>query len=246
MSPAALACILLSAGAMTTRPAPAPAPAPVTLPAIVSDKPVSPVIDPITVERVPPTVQRITFDRAHPPPSMRTMHADESAFTQYDFNCAVHVKYDIVRQTRRDGQVEVVARIHAVQVKLTLEDRIYVPDNANVPLRAHEEGHREINEHVFDTAEPIARELATKIMQKDWSASGADADQAGKHATDAAVKELCDEYLEQIAGRATRVGQFYDEITAHGTRPIAITKAIQQAFERDLDRGAATATSATQ
>lgn len=169
------------------------------------------------------------------------MKGGEAAFTQYDFNCAVNVKYENVSETRgSDGQVQVVARVHAVRVRLTLDNRIYVPDNANVPLRSHEEGHREINEQVYNGCEPVARELAERIMAKDWPGTGSDADVAGKRATDAAVKELCDAYLERIAGRATRVGEYFDQITMHGTRPVAITKAIEQAFERDLKRASPT------
>src|SRR4051812_8824179 len=178
----------------------------------------------ITIERAEPTVQRVTIDPAHPPPKMPRMHPGEAALTQYYFDCAVHVKYEIVdMQHLPDGRVEITAQIRMARVKLTLDDRIYIPTNANLPLRTHEEGHREINERVFATvAEPAAKALAERILVKEWKGVGPDEDAAGKAATDVAVNELCNAYLSVVAGQASRVGDEYDRITMHGTRPVNV------------------------
>jgi hypothetical protein len=189
----------------------------------------------IHVERQDPTVQRITFDLAHPPAKMPRMHSGEAALTQYYFDCAVRVSYEIVRSKRLpDGKIEVTAQIRVARVTLTLDNRIYMPTTANLPLRKHEEGHRELNERIFiSDAEPAARALAERILPKDWIGTGADEDAAGKAATDIAVNQLCNEYLSVVAGRASRVGDEYDRITIHGTRPIDIARAVDMALDAD-------------
>lgn len=180
-------------------------------------------------------MQRITIDPAHPPPKMPRMNPGEAALTQYYFDCAVHVSYEIASSRRlADGRVEVVAQIRVARVKLTLDDRIYMPTNANLPLRSHEEGHREINERVFASdAEPAARALAERILAKEFTGAGVDEDAAGKAATDIAVTELGNAYLSVVAGRASRIGDEFDRVTMHGTRPINVARAVQMAFERD-------------
>jgi hypothetical protein len=188
----------------------------------------------ITLERTPATVKRITFDAQNPPAEMPQLNGDEAALTQYDFNCAVNLKYEIIdRAEAEGGKLRVTVKLRAIQVRLTLENRIYLPTNANLPLRAHEEGHREINERVYDElAETTARTLAEQMMARQWTGEGSDEESAGKAATNAAVQELGDAYVEAVAGRASRVGDAFDEITMHGRRPVNVARAINRAFEK--------------
>ena len=201
----------------------------------------------ISVERVPATVQRTSFDPKNPGGDMPRMNPREHALTQYDFNCAVNLKYEVTdRAELPGGRVRVTAAVRAIDVRLTLDNRIFLPDNANLPLRSHEEGHREINERVYDeTGESIARALAEQVMDKTWTGEGADEDAAGKAATDAAVRELGDGYIADVDGRASRIGDVFDEITQHGRRPVNVARAVQLAFDRDRDRARAAAAPAT-
>ncbi|MGH7179364.1 MAG: hypothetical protein ACREJC_18450 [Tepidisphaeraceae bacterium] len=184
----------------------------------------------VVVVRNEPTVQRITFDPRDPP---RQMRFNESAFTQYDFDCRVDVKFEITRARRSaNGQTAVTAVIRAVRVELRLDDRMYLPLSANVQLRAHEEGHREINERVYLQAETVAHEEAQKVLGRSFDGVGADEDSAGRSATDAAIKLLGDAYIARIVGQASRVGDIYDDITQHGKRGIGVARAVDQAFAR--------------
>jgi hypothetical protein len=196
----------------------------------------------ISIERSPSTVERITFNLKSRPADMPPLKGPEAALTQYHFDCAVNLKFDVTDRTElSDGRIRVTAAVKRLRVRLTLANRIYLPDNANTPLRAHEEGHRQINEQVYDeSAEAAARELAEEVMARTWTAEGADEDSAGKAATDVAVLHLCNAYLERVAGRASRVGDIYDRITQHGKRPIQVARAIKLAFEQDARGGPTT------
>src|SRR5687768_8165140 len=174
---------------------------------------------------------------------MPKLHPGEAALCQMNFNCRVQLKYEVVEQGasssssssagRARPSATVTARVKRIQMTLTLHDTIYVPRGGNAKLRAHEEGHRVINERVYEDAERVARAAALDVLTQTWRGTGDDAGAAGKAATDEAVKKLCDAYLAGTADKAHRVGQIYDELTDHG-RNTRLTEAdaIRQAFAR--------------
>jgi hypothetical protein len=172
-------------------------------------------VDPITIDTQPPTTRQVIVEN---PATMPSHHGGEDAWCRFFFNCSVHLKYEIVEQSRRDGRTIVTTQIQQVKVTLTLEDTIFLPRHGTEKLKAHEEGHRRINERVYQSAEDAARNAAREIMAKRWEGAGVDEDAAGKTATDKAVKELCDEYLTATAEKALRIGKTYDELTNHGKR----------------------------
>ena len=171
-------------------------------------------VDPITIDKKPSTTQRVIVEN----PATMPAHHDEDAWCQIFFNCSVHLKYEIVEQSAGDGRCFVAARIKQVNVTLTLEDTIFLPKHGTEKLKAHEDGHRRINERVYEKAEEAARAAAREVMAKRWEGAGSDEDAAGKEATDKAVKELCDQYLNATAEKALRIGRKYDELTNHGRR----------------------------
>jgi hypothetical protein len=193
----------------------------------------------VVVDRQPPTVERVLFDPKNLPGDMPKLHPGEAALCQMNFNCQVQLKYEVVEQgasyggAGRAGRASVSARIRRIQMTLTLSNKIYLPRGANPKIRAHEEGHRIINERVYEDAEQVARAAALDVLTQTWRGSGDDAGAAGKAATDEAVKKLCDAYLAGTADKAHRVGQIYDELTDHG-RNTRLTEAdaIRQAFAR--------------
>jgi hypothetical protein len=189
-------------------------------------------LDPITIDKKPPTTQRVIVEN----PATMPEHRNEDAWCRFFFNCSVHLKYQIVDQQKRDGRVYVTAKVTQVSITLTLDDTILLPKHSTEKLKAHEEGHRKINERVYaESAEAAARAAAREVMSKTWDGSGADEDAAGKDATDEAVKELCDQYLNATAEKALRIGRVYDELTDHGKRVRPTEdEAIQKAFESKL------------
>lgn len=194
--------------------------------------------EPITIDRAPPTARRISFDIVRPPGDMPKLNPGEAALCQYHFDCNVNVSYEVgpapaTAPTSDGAAVTASATIRAVRVRLTLENRIYLPNGANAKIRAHEEGHRIINERVYETADKEARAAAMDVITRPWIGVGATPDAAGKDATDKAVKALCDAYLARTAGVASRVGDIYDELTKHGRHTrLKESDAIEQAFDR--------------
>jgi hypothetical protein len=96
----------------------------------------------------------------------------------------------------------------------------------------HEEGHRVINERIFDEeAERIARDCTEKVLAKTWVGRGSDRDGAVKAALQSAAAEMRDEYRQQIAKRVSQVSESFDDITRHGANDMRVVDAIEQAFK---------------
>jgi hypothetical protein len=130
----------------------------------------------------------------------------------------------------------VTAKLRRVDVTLTLEDTIFLPKHSTEKLKAHEDGHRRINERVYQRAEDAARAAARDVLSKTWQGEGSDEDAAGKDATDKAVKELCEQYLNATAEKALRIGRKYDELTNHGGRQRpGEDEAIEKAFAAESE-----------
>jgi hypothetical protein len=183
--------------------------------------------DPATVrvERIPATARRVTFDPHDPQPFIPPMHAGENALTQARFDC--HCEFDPEPATAAQDRV----RLRPTRITLWLDDTIYLPTDVRLPLRTHEEGHRVINERIYDReAERLAREVAADLMSRSLNSAASAQD---------AFRE---QYLHKLARRAVEVNARYDQLTEHGKRDdLRVIDAIEQAFAADASSQPATA-----
>jgi hypothetical protein len=205
-----------------------------------AEPPASDESTPIVVQRKAPTTHYANFINKRAPVTPE----HEDAFCRSLFNCIVRVKYTIEKQERRGDEWLVTARLQRVTVTLVLDDTIFLPEPATAKLRAHEEGHRRINEMVYGgDAESAARDAAASVLPRTWQGRGPTLDAAGKAATDAAVDALGRQYLARVADRAYAIGSTYDDLTDHG-RKLSLNEdeAIRLAFAKHA--GPATAPAA--
>ena len=187
----------------------------------------------VTIERKPATVERRTFDPAHPPSDMPPLKENEAALTESKFDCKVGMNYRVISHKHQPDGCEATLQVQGIHVDLELTVTIWLPENAPAKLVAHEEGHRRIAERIYAGAEQIARAIAKPLDGKRVTAIGPDCAAADKQASDSAATDFCKEYLRQTVTATSRVGGIYDDLTAHGTRAEpAEDEAIRQAFRR--------------
>ena len=187
----------------------------------------------ITVDRRPAVVEHKTFDPNHPPSDLPPLNAGEAALTDSRFHCAVDLRYRTADRKLEGGRTVERLMVQSVHVRLEMNVTIWLPENAPAKLSAHEEGHRQILERVYGDAESIARRLSEGLDGRSIVGSGADLSAAERQAIRSAVDRFCHDYLARTAARASRVGDIYDDLTAHGTRAEpAEAEAIRQAFAR--------------
>jgi hypothetical protein len=104
-------------------------------------------------------------------------------------------------------------------------------------LTAHEEGHRQISERVYEGAEAAAKDLAGKLDGATLEGQGASCPAAERSAAKSSQDDFCRDYLDKTGKPASRVGDIYDDITAHGTKTEpAEDEAIRQAFKQSEEK----------
>lgn len=190
----------------------------------------------VSVQKKPPVVERKTFDPANKPAEMPPLNPNELAVAASEFDCAAQVQLLPRRSKTRGGRHALSYTVHAVKVVIGLKVVIWNPTDASEKLKAHEEGHREISETVYRTAEVHAKAVARKLDGRRIVGEG-DTPEAAQKAADeamaAANKQMCEEYMDLTSRTAVRVQNTYDALTGHGTRPIAEKEAIRQAFAKE-------------
>jgi hypothetical protein len=186
----------------------------------------------VNVDQKPPTIEHRTFDPAHPPADMPPLKGVEAAVTESKFDCQVGMKYQVVGHKREADGCVTTLMVQSVQATLQLNVIIWLPVGATPKLTAHEEGHRRIAEQVYADAQRVARAIAASLDGKKVIGQGTDCSAADKNAIDSSSHRFCDEYLKQTSDVARRVGETYDDLTAHGTRAEpGEDEAIRQAFK---------------
>lgn len=164
---------------------------------------------------------------------MPPLKDDESAVTESRYECNVTLSYQVMSRKELGDSCTTLLKVRGVDVKLQLRIVIWIPDGATAKLSAHEEGHRQIAERVYEAAEEIARQIAATLDGKTIRGEGADCAEAEKRATADAADHFCKSYLDETARPSTRVNEIYDDLTAHGTRTDPVEdEAIRQAFEK--------------
>jgi len=188
----------------------------------------------VTVDRKPAVIERKTFDPSHHPSGMPALEGNENAVTQSHFECGVTLNYQVLGRKKQQGSCKTDLKVRDVGVTLQLQIVIWLPEGATPKLLAHEEGHRQITERVYERAEKIARQIAQALDGQTISGDGTDCGGAEKQAMQTAASQFCRAYLEQTARPSAHLSEIYDNLTAHGTR-LEPTEddAIRQAFDRN-------------
>lgn len=187
----------------------------------------------VKIDRKPMVVERRTFDPAHPPADMPPLKGNEAAVTESKFDCRVAMHYELVGHKQTVDGCVTTLRVKQVEATVKLDVIIWLPTGATAKLRAHEEGHRQIAEQIYQGAERIGRNAGATLDGKKVTGKGTDCPAADKQATDSSAGQFCHEYLKRTVGVAGQVGETYDELTAHGTRSTpAEDEAIRQAFNQ--------------
>jgi len=188
----------------------------------------------VAVERNSVVVERRTFDPAQRPTTMPALRPGEAAVTESQFDCAADLTYKIIERRSDDTSCSVAVKVQAVRVTLSLKVTIWIPAGAPAKLMAHEEGHRQIDERIYEEAVNTAKDGARVLDGQVLRATAADCASAEQNATQSAADEFCRNYLREIGRRAGRISDEYDKLTAHGTKsPPAEDAAIRDAFKCD-------------
>lgn len=172
-------------------------------------------------------LQRRTFDPKHPPADMPPLKPGEAAFTEFNYGCSAEVSY-----TRSQGEGADRVTITNVRMNISLSITIWLPKKSTQKLNAHEEGHKQIGQTIYNnTARPDALQAAQSLVGKTIDAGGL-SDEELQRVVNEWVQQACDRYMKSTPAHAGRVGEAYDRITDHGRNKVDEQTAIRRAFEQ--------------
>jgi len=178
-----------------------------------------------TIVKQPANVVSRTFDPANPPPDMPPLNPGENAECVSDFTANANV----AGQTRRTDTTHGAVTITRINMTLLLNITIWVPTGVTQRVIDHEDGHRQISEYYYQTADQLAQRIAANYMGKQIEIAGTDLNAESLKALQQMANEMSEEYERQLNTNPTQL--LYDSITDHSRNDVAPQDAVDHAIK---------------
>src|SRR5215472_6823554 len=127
---------------------------------------------PVLIKKDPVVFASHTFDPAAPPPEMPPLPAGETAECDSNFLCRASVG----GQAHRTDATHATLTITQVMMGLQLQINIWLPNGYTQTVAEHEDGHRQIAEYYYQTADKLAERIATSYIGKRVEVTGTEVD----------------------------------------------------------------------
>jgi len=179
---------------------------------------------PIVIKQ-PVAFANYTFDPTAPPADMPPLRSGESAECGSDFVSNASVN----GESRESDATHATVTITGIKVTLQLKIDTWVPLGATQRVIDHEEGHRQISEYYYQTADKLAERIAAGYMGRRVEITGADLNaESGKMLRQMAA-DIADEYNKELNPGPTQL--LYDDITDHGRNDVVVQDAVAHAVK---------------
>jgi hypothetical protein len=179
----------------------------------------------VTVSKQPIVLARHTFDPAAPPADMPPLAAGESAECDSNFLSSASVR----GETRTTDATHATLSVTGAKVTLQLNINIWLPAGAAQNMVDHEEGHRQISEYSYQTADKLAERIAAGYIGKQVEITGTDLDAESRKALQQLATEITDEYNKELSPGPTQ--RLYDAITDHSRNGVVAKDAVDHAVK---------------
>jgi len=178
-----------------------------------------------TIIKQPANVVSRTFDPASPPPEMPPLNPGENAECVSDFTANANVAGQTLRRDATHGAVTITR----INLTLLLNITIWVPAGVTQRVIDHEDGHRQISEYYYQTADKLAERIAAGYMGKQVEITGADLNAESTKALRQAANEMSDRYERELNSEPAQL--LYDSITDHSRNDVVVQDAVDHALK---------------
>lgn len=178
-----------------------------------------------TIVKQPVAFVNHSFDPASPPADMPPLSPGENAECDSDFVSNASVR----GETRESDATHATLTITAIKMALQLNINIWLPVGANAHLVEHEQGHREISEYYYQTADKVAGRIAATYIGKRIEVSGPDLSAESGKVLQQMAAEIANEYNKELNPGPTQL--LYDNITDHGRNEVIVKDAVDHAIK---------------
>ena len=178
-----------------------------------------------TIDKQPVAFANRTFDPASPPTDMPLLAPGENAECDSDFLSNASVR----GESRQTDATHATITITQIKVPLQLNINIWVPTGATQHVIEHEEGHRQVSEYYYQTADKLAERIAAAYMGKQVEITGPDLGAESRKMLQQTANEMADEYAKQLDPGPTQL--LYDSITDHSRNEVVVKDAVAHALK---------------
>jgi hypothetical protein len=178
-----------------------------------------------TINKQPVAFANHTFDPAAPPTDMPPLAPGEIAGCDSDFLSTASVR----GESRRTDATHATLTITQVRVTLQLNINIWVPTGVTQHVIEHEQGHRQVSEYYYQTADKLAERIAATYMGKQVEITGTDLSAESSKMLQQMATDITDEYNKELNPGPTQL--LYDAITDHGRNEIDVKDAVAHALK---------------
>ena len=178
-----------------------------------------------TINKQPVAIANRTFDPATPPTNMPPLAPGESAECDSDFLSNASVR----GESRQTDAIHATLTVTQITVTLQLNINIWVPTRVTQHVIEHEEGHRQVSEYYYQTADKLAERIAATYMGKQVEITGTDLGAESSKMLQQMAADITDEYNKELNPGPTQL--LYDAITDHGRNEVVVKDAVAHALK---------------
>ena len=165
------------------------------------------------------------FDPASPPADMPPLSSGESAECDSEFRSSASVR----GETQPTDATHATVTITQVKMTLQLKINVWLPSGASQHLIEHEDGHRQISEYYYQTADELARHIASTFLGRRVEITGTDLGAASNKMLEQMADEITAEYGKELNPNPAQL--LYDSITDHGRNDVRPRDAVDHAIK---------------
>jgi len=178
----------------------------------------------MTIDKQPVRFTNRIFDPARPPADMPPLTFGEEAQCDSNFLSSASV----AGEARQTDAVHATVTITQIKMTLQLNITIWLPVSVTQHVIEHEEGHRQISEHYYETADKLAERIAATYLGKEVVITGADLHAELTKLLQQMGAEITAEYNRQLDPQPAQLR--YDALTDHSRNGVLAKDAVAQAL----------------
>jgi hypothetical protein len=178
-----------------------------------------------TIIKQPVAFASHTFDPAAPPTDMPPLSPGENAECGSDFLSNASVR----GESRQTDTTHATVTITQIKLTLQLNINIWVPAGATQRVTEHEEGHRQISEYYYQTADKLAERIAATYMGRRIDITGTDLNAESTKVLQQMASDITAEYNRELNPGPAQL--LYDSITDHGRNEVVVNDAVAHAIK---------------
>ena len=179
----------------------------------------------VTINKQPVNFARRNFDPANPPSDMPSLNQGENAACDSDFLSNATV----AGETRQTDATHATVTITHIKMNLQLNITIWVPNDVTQHVIEHEQGHRQISEYYYQTADKLAEQIAKRYLGKQVDIAGTDLQVASNNFLQQTATAITADYSRELNPGPTQL--LYDSITDHSRNEVAVNDAVAHAIK---------------